>query len=200
MAISIAERSPRRLAHEIWGNLSTSGNRIGVVGFPTVVWRLGWQWMIEFVWLSGLIIVASRLIFIYGSCFQKLGTKKTNGAPLLTLRGSEDASNDLEACAERENELKSLGVAVEAIVYDGAGHAWENTQPQFFSEQSLYIEGWEWSYDEKGVPLVDGERLVDYEQNATRAERNRARLRLGARLSDCVKYGYLIGRDEKTRR
>ena len=34
-----------------------------------------------------------------------------------------------------------LGVDVEAIVYDGAGHAWENTQPQFFSEQSPYIEG-----------------------------------------------------------
>ena len=92
-----------------------------------------------------------------------------------------------------------LGVDVEAIVYDGAGHAWENTQPQFFSEQSPYVEGCEWNYDEEGVPLVDGERLVDYEQDAPRSERIAARLRLGARLSDCVKYGYLIGRDEKTR-
>mgnify|MGYP006113916589 FL=1 len=50
------------------------------------------------------------------------------------------------------------------------------------------------------MPLVDGELLVDYERNATQAERIAARLRLGARLSDCVKYGYLIGRDGKTRR
>lgn len=144
--------------------------------------------------------VVGAPLTVRGHGFQKLGTKKTNGAPLLTLRGSEDASSDLEACAERENELKSLDVDVEAIVYDGAGHAWENTQPQFFSEQSPYIEGCEWNYDEKNVPLVDGELLVDYERNATRAERIAARLRLGARLSDCVKYGYLIGRDEKTRR
>ena len=111
------------------------------------------------------------------------------------FEGAGQVSSDLEACAERENELKSLGVDVEAIVYDGAGHAWENTQPQFFSEQSPYIEGCEWNYDEKNVPLVDGELLVDYERNAARAERIAARLRLSARLSDCVKYGYLIRRD-----
>lgn len=184
--------------------LSTSpridANRIGVVGFSYggMATRLAMDDRIRLALAPDHRGFASH-IDIYGPCFQKLGTKKTNGAPLLTLRGSEDASNDLEACAERENELKSLGVDVEAIVYDGAGHAWENTQPQFFSEQSPYIEGCEWNYDEKGVPLVDGERLVDYEQDATRPERIAARLRLGARLSDCVKYGYLIGRDEKTR-
>ncbi|MAG32776.1 MAG: hypothetical protein CL908_17995 [Deltaproteobacteria bacterium] len=38
-----------------------------------------------------------------------LGTTTTNGAPLRTLRGTEDASNDLLACAEREAELRALG-------------------------------------------------------------------------------------------
>lgn len=138
-------------------------------------------------------------IDIYGPCFQMLGTRTTNGAPLLTLRGTEDASNDLAACASREEELRKIGVQVVAKIYEGAGHAWENEAPRTFREESPYLQGCEWRYDETGVPWVDGVPLSDYGVEASRAERIAARFASGARLRDCVKYGYIIGRDEAVR-
>ena len=176
------------------------GGRIGVVGFSYggMAARLAMDNRIRES-LTPDHPGFSAHIDVYGPCFQNLGTEKTNGAPLLTLRGTEDASNDLEACAQREDELRALGVDVEAIVYDGAGHAWENSQPRFFSEQSPYVQGCEWGYDDKGVPLVNGERLVSYDGDVSRPARIAARLRLGTRLTDCVRYGYIIGRDEETR-
>ena len=138
-------------------------------------------------------------IDIYGPCFQVLGTRETNGAPLLTLRGTEDASNDLAACRAREDELRRIGVQVVAKVYEGAGHAWENEAPRTFREESPYLEGCEWSYDNSGVPWVAGKPLSDYGVEASRAERIAARFTSGARLRDCVKYGYIIGRDEAVR-
>ncbi|MDC1478639.1 dienelactone hydrolase family protein [Pseudomonadales bacterium] len=176
------------------------GNRVGVVGF-------------SYGGMAARLLMDDRIhqaiapahpgfaahIDIYGPCFQYLGTKKTNGAPLLTLRGTNDASNDLEACATRESELRDLGVQVTAVLYEGAGHAWENSQQQFLSESSPYLHGCEWRYDEVGVPWVDGELLLSYSPNASRAARIAARLRMGSQLGDCVKKGYLIGRDEKTR-
>ncbi len=138
-------------------------------------------------------------IDIYGPCFQVLGTQATNGAPLLTLRGSEDVSNDLVACRAREDELREIGVPVVAKVYEGAGHAWENDVPRAFREEAPYLEGCEWHYDDAGVPWVDGAPLSEYGIEATRAERIAARFTSGARLRDCVKYGYLIGRDEAVR-
>ncbi len=138
-------------------------------------------------------------IDVYGPCFQDLGTKKTNGAPLLTLRGTNDASNDLEACTLRENQLRDIGVDVQAIVYEGAGHAWENDQAEFFSSESPYLAGCEWNYDAAGVPLLNGEPLVDYGANAPRAQRIAERLISSTKLGDCVQYGYLIGRNEQVR-
>ncbi len=176
------------------------GSRIGVVGFSYggMAARLAMDERIREALAPDHAGFAAH-IDIYGPCFQDLGTKQTNGAPLLTLRGTEDASNNLADCAKREGELTRLGVNVEAIVYDGAGHAWENEQPLFFSEQSPYVDGCEWRYDERGVALVNGERLADYDVDASRAARIAARLRLGVQLRDCVKYGYLIGRNEQVR-
>lgn len=138
-------------------------------------------------------------IDVYGPCFQVLGTRETNGAPLLTLRGTEDASNDLAACRSREDELREIGVQVVAKVYEGAGHAWENAARRIFREESPYIEGCEWSYDDRGVPWVGGKPLSDYGVEASRAERIALRYTSGARLRDCVKYGYIVGRDEAVR-
>lgn len=135
----------------------------------------------------------------YGPCFQDIGSNPVTGAPLLTLRGTRDASNDLEACVRRESGLRQLGSEVAAIVYDGAGHAWENEETLHFSEDSPYISGCEWRYDTEGYPVLDGQRLVGYGPDASRATRISARLRLGARLKDCVQYGYWIGRNEPIR-
>ncbi len=134
----------------------------------------------------------------YGPCFQNLGTQETNGSPLLTLRGTEDRSNDLAACAQREEELRALGVAVEAHVYEGAGHAWEALAPRALMEEAPYVAGCEVRYDAAGRSSVDGRPIVDVPLQTSRAERILVRMRSGEPLRDCVKNGYLIGRDEAT--
>ena len=176
------------------------GARIGVVGFSYggMASRLAMDSRIRETLAANHPGFRAH-IDVYGPCFQILGTKATNGAPLLTLRGTEDASNDLAACEAREHELRQLGVEVVAHVYEGAGHAWENESPRALAEDAPYIEGCEWHYDERGVPWVDGEPLSDYAATASRPERIAARLTSGMRLQNCVKRGYVIGRDEAVR-
>jgi dienelactone hydrolase len=120
-------------------------------------------------------------------------------APILTLRGAEDASNDLSACLEREAELEQLGSVVETEVYGGAGHAWDNHTERFFSEESPYIAGCEIEYDEMGHSFSGGQYIVDVPLDTSREERIALRLSSGAILKNCVKYGYTIGRDDATR-
>jgi dienelactone hydrolase len=135
----------------------------------------------------------------YGPCFQNLGTQATNGAPLLTLRGTEDKSNDLAACALREDELRALGVRVEAHVYEGAGHAWEVDRKRELFPDSPYVAGCEVRYDAAGRSSVNGRPIVDLPLAAGRAARIVARMKSGEPLRDCVQSGYLIGRDDETR-
>lgn len=135
----------------------------------------------------------------YGPCYQKLNSRDVGSAPLLTLRGTEDASNDLPACKRREDELRALGTAVTARVYEGAGHAWEITRPRSFSEESPYLSGCELAYDERGKPLLNGEYLNDYAPDASHATKMETRFTSAPKYADCVGYGYIIGRDEAVR-
>lgn len=134
----------------------------------------------------------------YGPCFQNLGTRQTNGAPLLTLRGSGDNSNDLEACQQRENELRALDVSVEAHIYPGAGHSWENSVPAHLSDFP-YIAGCEMTYDDKGFASIHGERITDVDADASRIDRIAARLTSGGKYEGCLHYGYVVGRNEVVR-
>lgn len=135
----------------------------------------------------------------YGPCFQKLGTTKTNGAPLLTLRGTADNSNDLAACAQREKELEALGVAVERHIFEGAGHGWENTTPQHMNDKP-YIVGCEIDYDPQGLAWINGKRVSDIDADTSRFERIAARYIRNDLLMDCAKEGYLMGRNEQARK
>lgn len=138
-------------------------------------------------------------IDVYGPCYQKLNSSDVGSAPLLTLRGTEDASNDLPACERRENELRSLGTAVTARVYEGAGHAWEIERPRALSEESPYLSGCELEYDERGKPLLNGQYLHDYAPEASHAAKMEARFTSAPKYADCVGYGYIVGRDEPVR-
>lgn len=135
----------------------------------------------------------------YGPCFQKLPAVAVTGAPLLTLRGTEDKSNDIEACALREQELRALGARVESLVYAGAGHAWEIARERRLSEDSPYVVGCEVSYDERGRSMSGAEYIVDIPLDTPRAERISVRLASSDVLRDCVQSGYVIGRDDATR-
>lgn len=138
-------------------------------------------------------------IDVYGPCFQDLQSPVLTGAPLLTLRGTEDASNDLPACTRREQQVREHGVAVTAKVYPGVGHAWEVERPRAMSEESPYLSGCEVTYDDRGRPYLAGSPLNSYDVDASLATRVAARFSSGLRFKDCVGYGYIVGRDEAAR-
>ena len=130
--------------------------------------------------------------------FPGLGTRETNGSPLLTLRGTNDASNDLAACAEREEGLRGRGVEVEARVYEGAGHAWEIEKPRELMP-SPYVAGCTVRYDERGRSFIGDTPIVSAAADDTRAERVLQRIASGGPMTECVHEGYVIGRDDEAR-
>jgi dienelactone hydrolase len=176
------------------------GDRIGVMGFSYggMATRFALDERIREALAPGQRGFAAHVDY-YGPCFQNLGTRKTNGSPLLTLRGTEDKSNDLEACALREQELRDIGVEVETHIYQGAGHAWEADTERRMFEDSPYVAGCEVRYDESGRSSVDGRPIVDVPLETGRAERIVVRIQSSEPLRDCVKSGYVIGRDDETR-
>jgi len=134
----------------------------------------------------------------YGPCFQILGTTKTNGAPLLTLRGTEDKSVTIADCQLREAEMQSLGVNVTAEVYEGAGHAWDAGAPKRVYPNP-YVAGCDVVYDPQGIPLVNGQPLISPTPESTPADRQKMRIHTGEVFGQCAGQGYLMGWDPQTR-
>ncbi|MEP4149308.1 MAG: dienelactone hydrolase family protein [Halioglobus sp.] len=174
--------------------------RIGIIGFSYggMAARLAMDTRIHQA-LASEFPPFSLHIDAYGPCFQDLRSKDIGTAPILTLRGTEDASNELSACQRREDEIRALGNSVTALVYEGAGHAWEVTKPRFFSEDSPYLAGCELTYDALGNALLNGNPLNDYAIDASHGTKMAARFSSAPKFSDCVGYGYIVGFDEETR-
>lgn len=138
-------------------------------------------------------------IDVYGPCFQKLNSTKLTGGPLLTLRGTDDNSNDLAACVEREDEIRQLGAEVETHIYPGAGHAWDNHTPRRLFADSPYLRGCTVEYGERGHSSIDGEAIVDLALVTPREERVAHRVLGSGPSYACLEHGYIVGRDDATR-
>ncbi len=179
---------------------AVDGARIGVMGFSYggMATRFAMDDRVREALLPGHPGFAAFVDY-YGPCFQNLGTRATNGAPLLTLRGTEDASNDLPACEQREAELRAVGVPVEAHVFEGVGHAWEAHIPMEMHPDSPYVAGCEVAYDERGHSSVGGRPIVDVPLETSREERIALRVQSGDAMRECVKSGYVIGRHDETK-
>ncbi|HQR03365.1 MAG: dienelactone hydrolase family protein [Proteobacteria bacterium] len=134
----------------------------------------------------------------YGPCFQDFHVKKTTGAPVLSLRGGEDASNDLAACAQREIELRGAGSEVSSVIYARAGHAWEAGKPRALNNYP-YLAGCTISYDDAGFPSVGGKAVIPVGADPSREQRFHLRMNMGDVMGACVKIGYIVGRDDATR-
>lgn len=134
----------------------------------------------------------------YGPCFQDFHVQRTTGAPLLSLRGGEDASNDLAACAAREAQLREAGSAVSSMVYARAGHAWETRTPRGPNTHP-YLDGCTLDYDAAGFPSVNGTPLIPPGAAPERKQRFQLRTASGGSMGACVKTGYIVGRDDATR-
>ena len=176
------------------------GERVGIIGFSYggMAARLSMDARIHAA-LAPQAPPFSLHVDVYGPCFQNLQSTDVGQAPLLTLRGTKDASNDLDACKVREDELRALGTDVTAHVYEGAGHAWEVDRERFLSEDSPYIAGCELQYDDNGRAMLGGEPLNEYSADAPHAAKMLARFTSASKLESCVGWGYLVGRDTETR-
>ncbi|MEH6585042.1 MAG: dienelactone hydrolase family protein [Halioglobus sp.] len=174
--------------------------RIGIIGFSYggMAARLAMDTRIQQA-LAPEATPFNLHIDVYGPCFQDLQSQDTGSAPLLTLRGTEDASNELVACKQREEDIRSLGNPVTAHIYQGAGHAWEVDKPRLLSEDSPYLAGCELTYDTLGNAQLNGSPLNDYAIDASHGVKMAARFSSAPKFSDCVGYGYIVGLDEETR-
>lgn len=170
--------------------------RVGVVGFSYggMAVRIAMDARVRERLAPDLLPFAAHVDF-YGPCFQDMGTARTTGAPLLSLRGGEDASNDLVACAREEARLRAAGSAVDTVVYANAGHAWEVTRPR---EKNTfpYIDGCTMTFDARGLPAVNSRQMIAADTDPDRTVRHRLRLDSGRFFEGCLKVGYIVGRDE----
>ena len=131
----------------------------------------------------------------YGPCFQDFKTERTTGAPLLSLRGGEDASNDLVGCAREEVALRKAGSAVSSVIYARAGHAWEVNTPRA-PNKSPYVVGCTMIYDKDGFATVNGQAVIAPNAPPDRTQRSALRAGSGQAFKGCVFVGYIVGRDE----
>lgn len=175
---------------------SIDPERIGVMGFSYggMATRLAMDSRLKERLAPNVPAFAVHVDF-YGPCFQNIGTTQTTGAPLLTLRGAEDASNDLVACAVEEHRLRAAGSEVSSKIYATAGHSWGNLQKRHMNK-STYLQGCEMIFDEQGFPFVNGVALIDKNASTDRDYRYKLRMNSGQFFEGCVKVGYIVGRDE----
>ena len=142
---------------------------------------------------SGFAVFAD----FYGPCFQVPNMIRTNGAPLISLRGDNDGSNVLSDCKNREHEIESAGSKVEAHIFKDAPHAWDTTDvaAQMWPE-SPYIANCEVHYNQQGQSLLEEQLLIELPLTADRGERIVARFLSQVDLMDCLQYGYVSGQDD----
>ena len=76
----------------------------------------------------------SAYAMFYGGCSANFDDFRVEGSPLLIMMGEADESMSVERCAWMRDKLIGMGVDVEMVVYEGAGHGWDNPYPQAFKE------------------------------------------------------------------
>jgi len=171
-------------------------DRIGVMGFSYggMATRLAMDARMREAMAPDLKRFALHVDY-YGPCFQEFNTPKTTGAPLLSLRGAEDASNELVECARREHDLRAKGSAVGSLIFATAGHSWENLIPRQTNNYP-YVSGCEIVYDAAGLPSMRGKQMIAANTPRDRESRFRLRLTSSPYFEGCLHYGYIVGRDE----
>tara|TARA_B100001939_G_scaffold348208_1_gene374046 strand:- start:363 stop:1439 length:1077 start_codon:yes stop_codon:yes gene_type:complete len=172
-------------------------DRIGVMGFSYggMATRAALDQRIYDTQAEGVAPFALHLDY-YGPCHFDLQTTGTTGAPLYSLRGAEDGSNDLVACALLEQKLRQAGSPVGSHIFPSAGHAWEMERTRAFvstlnpapCHQILTADG-NWIINSTFLDLSDAR---------TREDKYHLRQRVLKHMKDqCMSDGYIIGQDKQ---
>lgn len=74
----------------------------------------------------------SAYAMFYGGCSANFDDFRVEGSPLLIMMGEKDESMSVDRCNWLKEKLEGLGVSVDMVVYQGAGHGWDNPYPQAF--------------------------------------------------------------------
>jgi len=116
------------------------GERIGVTGFSL---GAGSTMYMMFETVTENVLGAdgprfSAYAMFYGGCHVDFDDWRVEGSPLLIMMGGADESMSIPACRAFKAKLEDMGVSVELIVYEGAGHGWDN--PEY---EQHFVEG-EW--------------------------------------------------------
>lgn len=173
--------------------------RIGVLGFSKggIAARMSMDERIR-TKLAPNVPPFNLHVDFYGPCYAELPTRKTTGAPLVSFRAGQDASNDLVACAAQEAALRAAGSPVSTVIYGKAGHDWESNRPAEVAERP-YLAGCTIGFDDNDMPTLKGHALIPADAKTDRATRYQIRIQSSKALGDCVKVGYISGRDESAR-
>lgn len=182
--------------HVLAAHPAIDANRIGVMGFSYggIAARLAMDERIRERLAADLPRFATH-VDVYGPCYQQFNMPRTTGAPLLTLRGGADASNDLVACAAEEAALRRAGSDVSSVIYARAGHAWEAHVPRA-PNRNPYVAGCTMVYDAAGRASVRGRPMITAADDIDRAARSGMRAASGRYFDGCIGTGYIVGRDE----
>ena len=147
--------------------------------------------------LAGKVPPFAVHIDFYGPCHTKLNTRQTTGAPYVSIRGREDASNDPAACAARAKALNLAGSKVVSEWIEGAGHAWEFCHERQFVP-TLNTAPCELDLTEDGLWVLGGQPL-EARTAATRRERVEVRRAMvDAMRQGCMSQGYIMGHDPES--
>jgi len=76
----------------------------------------------------------SAYAMFYGGCMVEFDDFRVEGSPLLIMMGGADESMSIPGCEKFRERLQKMGVEVDLIVYEGAGHGWDSPYPQGFKE------------------------------------------------------------------
>jgi dienelactone hydrolase len=79
----------------------------------------------------------SAYAMFYGGCSVEFDDFRVEGSPLLIMMGGADESMSIPTCRKFQSRLESMGVQVELVVYEGAGHGWDNAFGQRFIEGAI---------------------------------------------------------------
>lgn len=128
----------------------------------------------------------SAYAMFYGGCMVDFDDFRVEGSPLLIMMGEADESMSIPACEKFRDRLRLMGVDVDLVVYSGAGHGWDNPQPQVFVEGAVVTRDclMRWTDDGEIIEATSGHSM-DNAIGAIRA------------MSSCSHSdGYTIGRNE----
>ena len=103
----------------------------------------------------------SAYAMFYGGCMVDFDDYRVEGSPLLIMMGGQDESMSIPACEAFRDKLHGIGVDVELVVYETAGHGWDNPYPQAFVEGAVVTKDclMHWKEDGEIVEATSGHSM-----------------------------------------